>query len=69
MGNTENRKRRIEIIKNNILKVIERDKVVSYEKMIAFCMYNFGISRRDARDEINAVIAFEELKKEGDFIK
>ncbi len=66
---TQERKKRMEMIKNTMMNAFKKGKNVGYEKMIAFCMYNFGVSRRDARDELNAVITIEDLKKEGDEIK
>ena len=36
-------------------------KTIDYEKMIAFCMVEFGVSRRTAREYIDPLIVLEKI--------
>jgi len=59
------RRRRMGFIQN----FLERHKIVEVDKLTGQMMMQFGVSKRDARDEINGVVQAMGYEKNGNLIK
>jgi hypothetical protein len=62
------REGRIKGIRIHIERELKKDKSMSYQHLLAWTIYNFGISRRTAKDYIDPMLMLEMYKIEGDEI-
>lgn len=60
----ERKKGRIGKVKQLTLNALEKGEDISYEKLIAFCMVEFGVARRTAREYIDPLIVLGEIPEE-----
>lgn len=58
----ERRKIRMNLIKKIIAELKEQGKKAEKEYLIALLMDSFGISKRDAREEVKAIFILEDLE-------
>lgn len=58
------RKERMIRIRTEMLSLIEHQESLNLNWFISKCMFIYGISKRDSRDEINALIEIDNLKND-----
>ena len=66
---TRERKERMEKVRMLVLRTIEMGGAADFKYLEGYCMWHFGLSRRDAREEIVAIINLEGLECEKEIIR